>query len=307
VAVYNSIISRTDSDALIPAEQAQAVIKAATQESIALTMFGSAQLSTKVQRQPVMSALPVAYFVSGDTGLKQTTEAAWTGVDLVSEEIAAIVPIPEAVVDDASYDTWGEIRPALAEAVAQVLDAACLAGTNKPASWPAAIIPAAIAAGNVVELGTATAAQGGVVGDLDSCFDQCEADGFQVSGVAAVTTLKGLLRKARDTNGQKLVDTSTGMVEGVPIQYALPGTFTATGRAIVGAFENAICGVRQELTYKVLDQAVLSDAAGVVIFNLAQQDMLALRVVARFAFAVANPATRVGGSGFPFAVLQDAA
>jgi len=135
---YDSIISRADADSLIPQGQAEAVIKAATQESAALTLFNRAQLSTKV---PVMSALSIAYWVAGDTGLKQTSEAAWAGVDLVAEEIACIVPIPEAVVDDSSFDVWGELRPALAEAVAQVLDAAAIGGINKPASWPSAIVP----------------------------------------------------------------------------------------------------------------------------------------------------------------------
>ena len=115
-------------------------------------------------------------------------------------------PDPENVVDDADFNVWGELRPAIAEAVAQVLDAAVFSGTNKPASWPAAIIPAAKAAGNSVELGTATAAQGGVVGDLEATFDKVEADGYEVTGIAAVTALKGLLRKARDANGQKLAD-----------------------------------------------------------------------------------------------------
>jgi hypothetical protein len=62
----------------------------------------------------------------------------------------------------------------------------------------------------VVELGTATVAQGGVAGDLDSAFDQVEADGYDVSGIAAVTALKGLLRKARDVQGQKLADIGSG-------------------------------------------------------------------------------------------------
>jgi len=176
---YNTIISRTDADALIPTEQAQAVIAAATQESAALTLCRTAQLSTKLNVQPVLSALPVAYWVNGDTGLKQTTEAAWAGVTLTAEEIACIVPIPEAVLDDSSFDVWGELRPALAEAVAQVLDTAVFGGINKPASWPAAIEPAAIAAGNIAEVGTSTPEQGGIVGDLDSAFDQVDADGYQ--------------------------------------------------------------------------------------------------------------------------------
>ena len=120
---FDSIISRTDADALIPEEVASQVISAATKESAALSLFRRVQLSSKVAKMPVLSALPIAYFVSGDTGLKQTTEAAWQGVMLEAEEIACIVPIPENVVDDADFNVWGELRPAIAEAVAQVLDA----------------------------------------------------------------------------------------------------------------------------------------------------------------------------------------
>jgi HK97 family phage major capsid protein len=202
----------------------------------------------------------------------------------------------------------GELRPALAEAVAQVLDAAIFAGTAKPASWPAAIVPAAVTAGNVVEQGTATAAQGGIVGDLESTFDAVESDGFDVTGIAAISSLKGLLRKARDSTGQKLTDVSQDSFEGIGISYVMPGVMPTTPptTAVSGDFTKAIIGVRRDLTYKLLDQAVLTDAAGLVIYNLPMQDMLALRLTARFAYATANPATRVGGSGFPFAVLQNA-
>ena len=177
---YNSIISRTDADALIPTDVASQLIAAATEESAALALCRNAQLSTKLNVQPVLSALPVAYWVAGDTGLKQTTEAAWEGVTLTAEEIACIVPIPEAVIDDASFDIWTELKPALAEAIAQVFDAAVFGGINKPASWPAAIEPAAITAGNTAEVGTSTPAQGGIVGDVGTAFDKVEADGYQV-------------------------------------------------------------------------------------------------------------------------------
>src|SRR3954452_13634015 len=128
-------------------------------------------MGSKTTSLPVLSALAQAYFVNGDTGLKQTTEQAWAGVTLEAEEIAAIVPVPEAVVDDSGVDLWAEGQQGLAEAVAHTLDAAVFSGTDKPATWAAAIVQAAIAAGNTVEAGTATAAQGGIVGDIDAALD----------------------------------------------------------------------------------------------------------------------------------------
>jgi hypothetical protein len=105
-----------------------------------------------------------------------------------------------------------------------------------------------------------------------------------------------------------LVDVSTSSIQGVPIHYMMAGTVPATARAIAGDFSLGIVGVRQDLTYKVLDQAVLSDDTGKVIYNLAQQDMVALRITGRLAYATAVPATRSGGgaNAYPFAVLQDA-
>ena len=86
-----------------------------------------------------------------------------------------------------------------------------------------------------------------------------------------------------------------------PITYVANGVLPAgppATLAVVGDFGLAVLGVRQDMTYELLDQAVITDDTGKVIFNLAQQDMLALRVVFRAAFATAAPVTRpVSGLG----------
>jgi hypothetical protein len=106
---------------------------------------------------PVLSALPVTYWVSGDTGLKHTSETAWAGVTLTAEEIACIVPIPEAVINDASFDVWTELRPALAEA--DRADARRRRDRRHQQARLVAcrVVPAAIAAGTRPELIVPTA------------------------------------------------------------------------------------------------------------------------------------------------------
>jgi HK97 family phage major capsid protein len=307
---YNNIISRADVDAFVPEDVATEVLQAAVQQSAALSLFPSVPMSSKTRRMPVVSALPVAYFVNGDTGLKQTTEMAWGGKYLEAEEIAAIVPVPDAVLDDADFDLWGQVQPRLAEAVGQALDAAVFAGTNKPSTWPQAIIPAAIAAGNTYERGTNAAVDGGVAADVSGLFTTVENDGFEVGGFVAKGNYKGLLRNARDANGVLLSEVSQGSIYGVPIRHTnlAPGGWPTNDEAIAGDFTQGIIGVRQDLTYKLLTEAVITDDTGVVIYNLPQQDMVALRVVARYGFQVANAMTYeqpVDAQRYPFAVMQN--
>jgi hypothetical protein len=119
--------------------------------------------------------------------------------------------------------------------------------------------------------------------------------------------LRSLLRKARDSGSQPLVDASTSQILGAQISYVAEGAFVDPALAVLGDYSMAVVGVRQDLTYKLLDQAVITDDTGVIVYNLPQQDMLALRVVARFGFAIAKPVSRnAPGGGFPFAVLNSA-
>lgn len=313
---YNNVVSRTDAAALIPEDVAADIIKRLPLASAALSLFRHVQMSRAQQRMPVMAALPVAYFVNGDTGLKQTSEPGWTNQFLNVEEIACIVPVPEAVLDDAAFDIWGETRPFMAEAIGRALDAAVFFGVNKPATWPADIVTQATASGNTVTEGTATAALGGITGDVSNVFSTVESDGFDVNGLIAQRKFKGLLRQARSTTGEQLtdaagssgIDGAPGDLYGVPVTYPLRGLWpTGAGAAemIAGDFTQGILGVRQDITFKLLDQAVITDNTGAIQYNLPQQDMLALRVVARFAWTVAQtPEPENVAGAFPFAVMK---
>lgn len=311
----NKLINRTGAEALIETQVANEIISGAVAESVVLSQFTRLpNMNSKQYRMPVLNLLPEAYFVDGDTGLKQTTNADWKDKTIVAEEIAVIVPIPEAVLDDANYDIFGEITPRVVEAFGRVIDSAVLFGTNKPASWREGLVQSAITAGNVV---TET-------GDLfidvfgeDGVIAKVEMDGFIPNGYVSSPKMRGKLRGLRDDNKQPLFtqnlreSSSPYALDGSPIHFAMNGAFdTTVAELIAGDFKEAVYSIRQDMTVKFLDQAVISDADGKIIYNLAQQDMVALRFVMRLGWEVKNGINAVSGdyaTQFPFAVLAPAA
>lgn len=306
-----NIISRTNADALIPIEYSREIIQNVPQRSKLLPLMRRLpNMSAKQRVLPVLSALPSAYFLNGDTGQKKTTNSEWDKITLTAEELAVIVPIPESVLDDSSYDIWGELRPQIEEAFGVAIDAAILNGTNKPTSWPEAIVPAAIAAENKIEIGTNTDLASDIIG-LNGLMDLVESDGYRVNGFFADGTMEARLRDLRDKNNQllympSLTSSVPSTMIGRPIEYDNQGVFDATKALMVaGDFTKAVYSLRQDMTYKVLDQAIIQNTDGSIAYNLAQQDMVALRCVMRLGVQVANPITRKGGSNrYPFAVLQ---
>jgi HK97 family phage major capsid protein len=310
---YNSLVSRTDAAALIPEDVADGIIQNAVTQSAALSLFRRMTMARNQQRMPVLSALPIAYFVSGDTGLKQTTEQAWANKYLNVEEIAAIVPIPDAVLDDTDFDIWGEIRPRIEEAIGRTLDAAVFFGTNKPTSWPTDIVAAAVAAGNVYARGTSAAAIGGLAEDINQTMGLVEADGFDVNGFVADRRYRARLRSVRDTTGQAIANVAVDELFGVPLQTVAPGLWPSglsAAELIAGDWTQGVLAVRQDITYKFLTEAVIQDSTGAIVYNLAQQDMTAMRVVFRCAWQVANPLTyeqQTEANRYPFAVLRSPA
>jgi HK97 family phage major capsid protein len=310
---YNNVISRTDAQALIPEQVSNALLAGLQTSSAALSLFRRIPVSTNQTRLPVLAALPTAYFVNGDTGQKQTTEVNWANKYLNIEEIAAIVPIPETVLDDATFDMWGAIRPLIEGAIARRLDGAVLFGVNKPASWPADINAAAVAAANTRVRGTASAATGGIAEDFNQLLAAVEKDGFTPDALISKTSYKALLRGARDTLGQPLADLNNNTLYGQPLRMVAPGLWPTGGAAGTNAeafavdSQQFVVGVRQDFTYKLLSEAVLTDDTGAIQYNLAQQDMVALRVVFRVGWQAANTINYEGANDatqYPASVMR---
>ena len=269
-----------------------------------------ANMTSKQTKLPVLDALPIAYFVDGDTEQKKTTKQQWDKKILYAEEVAVIVPIPEAVLDDADYDIWGEVRPRIQEAFGKVIDQAIFFSTGKPTNWRAGLVPSATAAGATVALGTndlydVIMGEGGVIAKV-------EESGFFVSGHLADISMRAKLRGLKDKQDRPLFLASMQQagnytLDGSAMTFPRNGAWDPSAALMVsGDFSQLVYSIRQDITFKLFTEGVVQNTDGTIAYNLMQNDMVALRAVMRLGWEIPNPINALKtnkNQRFPFAVL----
>lgn len=331
-----SYIPRSGAEALMPEEFQREIIQNVPEMSAVMSLATKAPNMSRAQRRiPVLSVLPTAYFLNpgpaarsdaSDITRKKLTRQLWENKYLDAEELAVIVVVPENVLEDSDYDIWGEVKPKLLEAFGLAFDQAVFYGTNAPAIWPDPIVPASIAVNNYVALGSVGDLYDDIMGE-DGVIAKVEEDGFMVNGHVSAMVMRGKLRGLRE----KVLDPLGNVVStGQPIfkslykegvqgatRYELDGermVFPRNGSIdpsqsllISGDWSQLVYAIRKDITWKLLTEAVIQDpVTGDILYNLAQQDAVALRAVMRLAWQVPNPINRLQpneAERYPFAVL----
>lgn len=311
----NRIINRGDAEALIPEQVTNEIVQGAVRQSTVLSQFRRLpNMASNKMSMPVLDLLPLAYFVNGDTGMKGVTKMMWDKKYIYAEEIAVIVPIPEAVLDDAEdngYDIWGEVLPRIQEAFGRVIDGAVIFGVNKPPQWRADLYS------SIKNAGKAVTATGDLFADImgeNGVIAKVEEAGFMPNGVISGIRLRSKLRGLRTADGIPLFKSDMQgstpySLDGMPQHFSNNGTWdNEKTEMIVGDMSQAVYSIRSDLKYKILTEGVIQDPlTGEILFNLAQQDMVALRVVMRIGWEIPNPINAEGGLlRFPFACLEPA-
>lgn len=310
MAAFSEMISRTGAEAIIPVEESNQIIQGITEDSAVLKLAKRLpNMSSKVLKMPVLNSLPYAYFVDGDTGMKQTTKVDWTNKYIYAEEIAVIVPVADAVLADAEYDIWAQIRPLVSQAFGQKIDGAMLYSTEKPESWEDGIVTAATAKGNVV-----TATDNGYADIMGpgGLISIVEENGYLVNGYMGSLQSRAYLRGIA-ANGQPLFRTgmtngTTYQLDGQRIEFPRNGSMNADSPLLIaGDWDSLVYSIRQDMTVTKTNTGVITDSDGKVIYNLYQQDMTALRFVMRLGWALPQAVSALGVENpYPFAVLNKA-
>ena len=296
-------IARTDVEDLIETQVAQEIFEGTIRESKALSMFRRLpNMTSDKTKLRVLDSLPIAYFVdeTSNNGRKKTTKMAWDKKYINAAELAVIVPIKENVLNDTSIDIWAEVRPRIVEAFAKKIDNAIFFGVDKPSDWRAGLVPSVISAGAEVD------ETGHLYSDINDVMTKVEESGYEVNGILGGVGLKGKFRMMTDTTGQPLNTTEIGSIRRAFMDNGVWDKTTST--LVVGDFTQAVYAIRQDVTYKVLDQAIIQDTDGSIAYNLAQEDMVALRVVMRLGWEIPNPVNALNETSarFPFASLKPA-
>ena len=291
-------ISRAEVASLIAEEYAPQMIATAVAASTALSLFPRVNMGTKITHMPVLATLPEAGWVT-ETTAKPTSEATWKDQTLVAEEIAVIIPVHENVLDDASVALLDEISALGGQAIGKKLDQAVLFDIDKPASWtspaliesatPDGLFPVVEGAANVDDLFGAITQAAGYVAD----------NGGDPSSLVLRNALRWQLANLRDADGR--IAFSEQSLSGFNTIFNKNGAWdSALALAFVVDPSLGRIGVRQDITVKFLDQATVGG------INLAERDMVALRLKARFAYVLADAISSDGQPIEPVAAVTPA-
>ena len=286
------ILGRGDA-VIIPEAVATALISGTVRASAALSTFTQVPVGTKDSVVPVLSRDVEAGWLSSDTGLKRVDAPKWGDEHLLAEELAVLVPIPNAVISDQTFNITGAMQPLFIRAMARGIDRAALFGVNKPAGWPSpSLLEAAIAAGNTVEAGADP------VEDLMAAAELPSVQGYLVN---RSIVRPGWQFAAARVRAHDLIANPAGagtpfplIVAGLPLYLDPPAWAADKAAAFVIDSSCVLVGIRQNLTVTFHPDGVITDEDGKVLFSAMQQDSTIFRAVMRVGYLLAAPPTDAG-------------
>lgn len=309
----------------IPESVSSGILSDVYEGSAVLRLGNVFRMPARQHRIPVLKTFADAFWIQGanqaakDSARKQTTNLTWDNVYITPDELAVLVVVPDAWMDDSTIG-WAEIRKEVSRAFAKKIDQAILFGDGAPPagfSGPVGgLVGGAVSAGNFTTVGTTLSGPASNYNDIGldllNVAEDLANDGYDINGWAAKQGFRWKLTKVRDSTGQPVYTVAMGGPNGPgtaalynePYHEVGNGSWDNTeALAIGGQWEDLVVGIRQDMSFSVFDSGVINDDSGVVVYNAMQQDGKILRAVMRLGYAVPTPVKVLGGT-FPFGILR---
>lgn len=268
----------------VPTEVSGEIMKDVARGSSVLRLSKVEPMTSDKKKFSIMTEGAGAYWV-GETERIQTSTASWIFPEMEAKKLAVIIPVTREKLNDSTINVFEEIKPTIAEAFYNAIDAACLFGTNSP--FAKSIFGVADGAGNKIAL--ETNGIGKLDLDVSDVMALVEEEGHDINGFVGHYGLKNSLRKLRDANGNALFVPGVGQSElySNPIEFSRNGAFDkAKAELIAGNFNYSLVGIRENIEYEILKEATLQSVtmADGKPLSLAENDMVAIKATMRLGF-----------------------
>ncbi len=276
-------------------EMAEDYFRQAQRQSVVQGLARKIPLGINGQEIPYVTSKPVAGWVS-EAGQKPATKGSLGLKTITPKKIAAIAVVSAEVVRANPGNYVNLFRDEIAEAFAIAFDAAALHGTNTPFGANNYID----ATTKAVELGTSTAAAGGIYADLNAGLSLLVNDKKKLTGFAFDDIAEPVLNGAVDLNGRPLFVESpyegsalqsgrllrrTALYApeiGTPVVTGTPNTGGIVGYG--GDWSQVAWGVVGGISYDVSTQATVTINGELT--SLWENNLVAIRAEAEYGLLV---------------------
>lgn len=294
MAITAATLTSGFSGALTP-EQSTAIFDRAARLSIVQRLARQVPLGIGGTAVPVTTGRLAAGWVS--EGAAKPASAGTMTIKTMSPKKLAVIAVVSAEVVRANPGNYmNAIREQVAEAFATAFDAAALHGTSTPFTTYVAQTT------KTVELGTATAANGGVYADLNSGLALLVNDGKELNGFAFDVRAEPVLNAAVDTSGRPLFLEAPYVEGSGPIRSGRLmgrdaligyGVYGATGTVVGfgGDWSQAAWGTVGGITYDISTESAVTINGALV--SLFENNLVAVRAEAEYGWLVNDTAAFV--------------
>ena len=296
-ATFNSDLSDARGGYLVPDELRAEVLRIAeTQYGLARREFRYLPFSGAGNERKIPTlASSISTFWVNEGAAKSSSNPTFGLVTQTLKKLATIIPFTEEILEDSAVNLTQLVAELFAEAISKEEDEQFFNGTGSP--WTGILNNASV---NKVELGAGQGFADITADDLLDLIDATPTGALAGAKFYLNRQALSVIRKLKSSTAGEYIFQRPG--NGLPgtiwdypyeLSDAFPdNTTTGVNKPLI-AFGNlklaAILGDKQQIRVKLLDQATVTDGDGETTLNLAEQDMVALRLEERVGYVLALP------------------